>query len=136
MYAFLLIGGFSVILYTVCVQFKCQFTTLFSYNFNYDYNYCTILINYRCDFHEECGSKYCSLGKVNVYTYVAAECLCPMFGIPLSSSHLPKLTVGGTVTSTKFKSRSGALAKDLDNDSDSASKCLFICLLGQETTLY
>ncbi len=83
----------------------------------------------RCDYHEEKETKFCSLGVCNIYTFVAAECLCPKYGVSLTSSHLPKLSVGGTVTTLKMKLPSDEVARDLENEDypDSDGKCI-VCL--------
>ena len=41
----------------------------------------------RCGWHEERENKHCSLGTVNIYSFVLSESLCPKYGI---SQRLPQ----------------------------------------------
>ena len=72
----------------------------------------------RCDFHNEKETKYCSLGVCNIYTFVMSETLCPLYGISLTSAHLPKLVVQGVVTSIKPKTQSEELARDSEEEDE------------------
>lgn len=105
-----------------CLLFPSSLATCYS-----SYIFCSL----RCDFHEEKETKFCSLGVCNIYTFVAAECLCPKFGVSLTSAHLPKLSVGGTVTTFKMKTPSDEVARDLDNEDypDSDGNCVYVCVV-------
>lgn len=45
--------------------------------------------NTRCQFHQTEGSVYCALGTVKRQAYLISDHLCPMYGIPVTTRHLP-----------------------------------------------
>lgn len=46
--------------------------------------------NSRCDWHEKQEVKFCALGTVLRYCYCISDVLCSVYGIPLTSNHLPE----------------------------------------------
>ncbi|XP_064651283.1 protein maelstrom homolog [Lineus longissimus] len=42
-----------------------------------------------CSYHEEVESKFCSMGRVRIYSYSLADAMCALYEIELTSKHLP-----------------------------------------------
>lgn len=63
---------------------------LTSYTFDYT-------PNSRCDFHEDLGTNYCSLGLVKKYSFLISDNICQSYDINLTSHHIPVQKPVGTV---------------------------------------